>query len=541
MPFQSEKQRRYLWANEPEIARDWTDTYGSGIAKALGGRIGFQEGKGPGWAAQQILNKKNQELKNLQAQKAQLEQMGMDTTEIDQGIQSIENFVQGHIEKHNLDPVEKKEKRGLSNLPASSSVELKDLLQKDPFYQAGMIDLKNVKPFEADPDFLARNVKPGQTSSSAASEYGYLNLDKLKQEKAYNLGYTYPGSPELYVSNLDKPTMESAATVTHEGIHQAMPQSLLDAAAKDAGSAFGPLTSADADYARDEMMTRYLENQIYGDETAPFEGWMGEVTPSDLDFNYITMDRPGQGALGIEGAKKILAQSGDPFLKKIAAKAHKNIEARGLQERGLANISPHAGMMPPAQYGKGQTQDDKGSNLQNWFKGLFSPKSIMKGASSYLANKAGLGIFAGLPGMALSMFGGKGGFKGRAINPATQQFMQNYGVGRDPRTGRMTSGPFAGQNLPGSSLLGSKTPKEMAQKWVDKYGDKQYTTKKQQQKQQQIKNIATMNQGPAGQIPGGNGGVNGGTGGGMGKGQDPGGGTAGSPFNRGGLAALWPR
>jgi hypothetical protein len=32
MPFQSEKQRRYLWANEPEIARDWTDTYGSGIS-----------------------------------------------------------------------------------------------------------------------------------------------------------------------------------------------------------------------------------------------------------------------------------------------------------------------------------------------------------------------------------------------------------------------------------------------------------------------------------------------------------------------------
>ena len=37
MPFQSEKQRRYLWANEPEIARDWTDTYGSKIQKANGG------------------------------------------------------------------------------------------------------------------------------------------------------------------------------------------------------------------------------------------------------------------------------------------------------------------------------------------------------------------------------------------------------------------------------------------------------------------------------------------------------------------------
>jgi len=44
MPFKSEKQRRYLWANEPEIARDWTDTYGSKIHKADGGRIGFYKG-----------------------------------------------------------------------------------------------------------------------------------------------------------------------------------------------------------------------------------------------------------------------------------------------------------------------------------------------------------------------------------------------------------------------------------------------------------------------------------------------------------------
>ena len=37
MPFQSEKQRRYLWANEPEIAHDWTDTCGSRISKDNGG------------------------------------------------------------------------------------------------------------------------------------------------------------------------------------------------------------------------------------------------------------------------------------------------------------------------------------------------------------------------------------------------------------------------------------------------------------------------------------------------------------------------
>ena len=37
MPFKSEKQRRYLFANEPEIARDWADTYGSRIQKNTGG------------------------------------------------------------------------------------------------------------------------------------------------------------------------------------------------------------------------------------------------------------------------------------------------------------------------------------------------------------------------------------------------------------------------------------------------------------------------------------------------------------------------
>ena len=29
MPFQSEKQRKYLWANEPEIAKKWTKEHGS--------------------------------------------------------------------------------------------------------------------------------------------------------------------------------------------------------------------------------------------------------------------------------------------------------------------------------------------------------------------------------------------------------------------------------------------------------------------------------------------------------------------------------
>lgn len=35
MPFKSSKQRRYLWAKKPSLARKWTKKYGS---KVGGGR-----------------------------------------------------------------------------------------------------------------------------------------------------------------------------------------------------------------------------------------------------------------------------------------------------------------------------------------------------------------------------------------------------------------------------------------------------------------------------------------------------------------------
>jgi len=210
---------------------------------------------------------------------------------------------------------------------------LEDLMAVDPFYQAGMIDLKNVRPFEDDPRLQYKNAPL------------YENIDPmvLAQEKADKAGYTYSGDPLMYVEGLNKPTMETAATTTHEGIHKVLPEGFLDLVAQDAGSALGPSDYSynynspgwqdyaylSADHARNELMTRYLENQIYGDEVSPFEEWMGEMDPYEKgSFNYITMDRPGQGPLGMEGLKKILAKRGMPFLKKVAKKAHQNIESR---------------------------------------------------------------------------------------------------------------------------------------------------------------------------------------------------------------------
>ena len=31
MPFKSAKQRKYMWAKHPDIARKWTDKYGSKV------------------------------------------------------------------------------------------------------------------------------------------------------------------------------------------------------------------------------------------------------------------------------------------------------------------------------------------------------------------------------------------------------------------------------------------------------------------------------------------------------------------------------
>jgi len=45
MPFKSNKQRRYLWANEPRIAREWTDRYGAADGGIM--RVPFNLGSLP--------------------------------------------------------------------------------------------------------------------------------------------------------------------------------------------------------------------------------------------------------------------------------------------------------------------------------------------------------------------------------------------------------------------------------------------------------------------------------------------------------------
>jgi len=80
-----------------------------------------------------------------------------------------------------------------------------------------------------------------------------------------------------------------------------------------------------------------------------------------------------------------------------------------------------------------------------------------------------------------------------ADRTANKQFMQEQGIGVD-NTGRMTSGDFIGQNLPGKSGWGSANFGEMAQNWVDKFGDVEYSDtvhgRRNKAKQDKIKKAA---------------------------------------------------
>ena len=43
MPFKSEKQRRFMWAKHPEIARKWSEKYGSKAKTSKKKKRGFRK------------------------------------------------------------------------------------------------------------------------------------------------------------------------------------------------------------------------------------------------------------------------------------------------------------------------------------------------------------------------------------------------------------------------------------------------------------------------------------------------------------------
>ena len=219
----------------------------------------------------------------------------------------------------------------------------KDLLI-DPFTQAGMIDLSNVKPIALDPN-IVNPIGPHAPDA--------WNLADAKK----NYGYMYPGSEELFV-NPTYPRSDVAATITHEVIHGIMDPMKKGKFVADEWtlapfttgqgvySALGPTNikgayfpslenykdqaAETAQNIRNELITRWFENEVWGNKAPSAKFSYPSNYPGFV--NYATMMRPGQGPLGMEGLYKLLSKKLNPLLKKVAYKAHKNIEAKKLEK-----------------------------------------------------------------------------------------------------------------------------------------------------------------------------------------------------------------
>ena len=114
---------------------------------------------------------------------------------------------------------------------------------------------------------------------------------------------------------------------------------------------------------------------------------------------------------------------------------------------------------------------------------------------------------------------------------ANQNYINQYGL--TPQ-GRLATGDFAGLNAPGTSMFGSKSLQEMAQNWMNKYGNVNYKNPKMQKKKTSI----------AAQAAGDGGNNNNAGAGGSDAGYAAAGGTGmhgGRHYNRGGLASLWQK
>jgi hypothetical protein len=202
------------------------------------------------------------------------------------------------------------------NYTAQPKQNLEDLMVNDPFYQAGITKLENVRSFEEDPYF----------QSGTAPNPEEVDRGLITRNVGGNYGYTMKGNPLMYVESKYNPTAETAATTTHEGIHTALDPTLtgigegvIQGTISDSGSALG------GEYTTEEIMTNYLSNLIHG-EDEPF--YPTEYVPQTGQVvNYATMMRPGQGPIGMKGIMDLLAKRGKPFLRKVAQRAHRNIEA----------------------------------------------------------------------------------------------------------------------------------------------------------------------------------------------------------------------
>ena len=456
MPFQSEKQRRYLWANEPEIARDWTDRYG-----ARGGgimRIPFANGS---FNTNLLMNYLQKDpLRNIyNLDPSVIKSYAQDTSP--RAAQAAKDAI-GYTRPYGDDPnlfIKDLDKFGMQ--PSGP-------LYGAPIMDDAFLESKAYRDKAMGVDKFGNEITIPQTYRELMTSY--LNAPEGSYKRDFATHGMIEDEPDITERN-----KRTGETIGHEARHQLLgknPEFYEDI----------PYNTGATGTDKHEILNRMLDFQAYND-------------PGVYDDIYEDMHGDMPRHLSSPIADKFYDQS-TAFTNKM--------------------LNPYGTMLPNRRRNEDENED---------VQGILKSRRLSKKPSW----KSKMGRFFDR-------------FRGPQLTPQQKQmntnFMKQYGVTRAPPTmgGRMVGGPFAGMNAPGTSAFGSKTSQEMAQKWMDKYGDMKYTTPKMQQKQQTIKNIATMNQGPAGiNIGSGDKGQHT-TQGKSTSGYQPGG----HHLNRGGIAGLWP-
>lgn len=421
MPFQSEKQRKYLWANEPEIARDWTEKYGSRVKKANGG-IG------------------------------ELLKFG--------GVGNM--FAPASINAIYPAAADYNYGKGLQNYDTSGGY------------------LSNARHAAAAAT-MRDELGGGIMGGIGANALGVLNELSGLARGVVAEGHELIGGPKHSFINTLGQTGE-------------------DLYANLYGSLYGKSGGAEDVYA--DMM-----NQLSANKGTGFKGFLEQGLAAQAEANKkYTPNTLTLADLISKTPNKVTAMG--PNYNYGSAEAA-GIPINKFQRSGNY---PQSQDLEAQASGMFEEEDENG----NWFSRYLNPRNIAQGVGSYIGNKIS------------------------GFNPLTIGF--NAMRGKMPYRGATGSaGGYSPAQLNRMNALGGyysepardarRTQSRIDNMMARKAAGKSYSQKNL--------NKLTMNQGPAGQNGGNNGGNQGG--GGFGKGNDPGGGAAGSPFNRGGLASLWQR
>jgi len=200
MPFQSEKQRRYLHANHPEIAKRWERDYANGgisnhfRRKFDEGAYGRSYNPGAGGVVQHgpVNTKTGNGGGNQGGGGGPKPHSGPTFAEIQAQKKAAAAAAAAALEKKNLAAWEHSQTLKQNKKERIKKTKyLKGLLKNDPLYDVyaaqGLLDWDNIKPYESDPRL--------KTDESL----------KAKQKGWW--GYTRPylgGGENLYISNLEE-------------------------------------------------------------------------------------------------------------------------------------------------------------------------------------------------------------------------------------------------------------------------------------------------------------------------------------------------